>query len=402
MRKDTGGLLLALALLAGPAPCRAQTLVHNVHGVTLDRQGALQHFDALLFDHGKVLATGTRESLAADPKLSPALAAATPVDGGGRYLLPGLIDAHGHVDNLGKLRLSADLVGSTSIEDALARVRAQADRHPEAPWVIGRGWNEQLWPVKKLPSAAQLDAVVADRPVWLRRVDGHSGWGNHAALRAANITRDTPDPPGGRIDHDDKGEPTGILVDGALDLLEASIPPRSDAQLAASLDAALAEMARLGLTGDGDPGVDRQRVALYKRYADEGKLSTRIYALVGEVGEDFEAVSAAGPLRAYGDGVLDVAGVKLYADGSLGSRGAALLAPYSDMPGQKGLLFMTPEAMAQKMDKAFSKGFQVAVHAIGDAGNRATLDAFEAAYKTHPEARKLRNRIEHAHLCAGG
>jgi predicted amidohydrolase YtcJ len=374
--------------------------VHNVHGVTLDHQGALQHFDALLFDHGKVLATGTRESLAADPKLSPALASATLVDGGGRYLLPGLIDAHGHVDNLGKLRLSADLVGSTSIEDALARVRAQADRHPQAPWVIGRGWNEQLWPVKKLPTAAQLDAVVADRPVWLRRVDGHSGWGNHAALRAAHITRDTPDPPGGRIDHDDKGEPTGILVDGALDLLEASIPPRSDAQLAASLDAALAEMARLGLTGDGDPGVDRQRVTLYKRYADEGKLSTRIYALVGEVGEDFDAVSAAGPLRAYGDGVLDVAGVKLYADGSLGSRGAALLAPYSDMPGQKGLLFMTPEAMAQKMDKAFGKGFQVAVHAIGDAGNRATLDAFEAAYKAHPEARQLRNRIEHAQVVA--
>ena len=156
MRKDTGGLLLALALLAGTAPCGAQTLVQNVHGVTLDRQGALQHFDALLFDHGKVLATGTRESLAADPKLSHALSAATVVDGGGRYLLPGLIDAHGHVDNLGKLRLSADLVGSTSIDDALARVRAQADKHPDAPWVIGRGWNEQLWVGRKSPTASEL------------------------------------------------------------------------------------------------------------------------------------------------------------------------------------------------------------------------------------------------------
>jgi len=400
MRKAIGGLLYAgwLALLAGPAG--AQTLVENVHGVTLDGHGALQHFQALLFDRGKVLGTGTRASLAADPALAAALARARVVDGHGRYLLPGLIDAHGHVDNLGKLRLSADLVGSASLDDALARVRARATAHPEAPWVIGRGWNEQLWPDKKTPDAQQLDAVVADRPAWLRRVDGHAGWGNHAALRAAGIGRDTPDPPGGRIERDATGEPTGILVDAALDLLEQAIPPRSGAQLAASLDAALAEMASFGLTGVGDPGVDRRRVALYKRYADAGKLSTRVYALVDEVGEDFDAIAANGPLRGYGDGVLDVAGVKLYADGSLGSRGAALLAPYSDRPDMQGTLFMTPQVMAAKMDKAFAKGFQVAVHAIGDAGNRATLDAFEAAYKSQPQARALRNRIEHAQVVA--
>jgi predicted amidohydrolase YtcJ len=155
----------------------------------------------------------------------------------------------------------------------------------------------------------------------------------------------------------------------------------------------------VGLTGVGDPGVDARRVALYRRYADEGKLSTRIYGLVDEVGEDFDAVSVNGPVRDYGH-VLDVAGVKLYADGSLGSRGAALLAPYSDKPDQAGLLFVSSEQMSAKMDKAFSKGFQVAVHAIGDRGNRATLDAFEAAYKTHPEARAFRNRIEHAQVVA--
>jgi predicted amidohydrolase YtcJ len=405
VRKDIGWVaaagMLALALLALPAgPAAGQTLVENVHGATLNRRGALQHFDALLFDQGKVLGVGTRASLAADPKLAAALAQATRVDGGGHFLLPGLIDAHGHVDNLGKLRLSADLVGSASLEEALARVRTQAEKHPEAAWVIGRGWNEQLWPVRKTPSAAQLDAVVAERPAWLRRVDGHAGWANHAALRAAGITRDTPDPPGGRIEHDADGEPSGILVDGALDQLEAAIPARSDAQLAASLDAALAEMASFGLTGVGDPGVDPRRVALYKRYAGEGRLSTRIYALVDEVGEDFDAVAADGPLRGYGGGFLDVAGVKLYADGSLGSRGAALLAPYSDQPDSSGLLFMTPQAMAAKMDKAFAKGFQVAVHAIGDAGNRATLDAFTLAYAHHPQARKLRNRIEHAQVVA--
>jgi predicted amidohydrolase YtcJ len=399
LRKDIGGLLLA-GCLAVAAPAGAQTLVTNVHGATLDEQGRLQHFDALLFDQGRVLGAGTRATLSADPTLADALKRATVIDGEGRYLLPGLIDAHGHVDNLGRLRSSADLVGTASEAEALGRIRAHAAAHPEAAWVLGRGWNEQLWTGKASPTAAELDAVVADRPAWMERVDGHAGWANHAALRAAGISRDTADPPGGRIERDAQGEPTGVLVDGALDLLVKVIPKPSDAELAAGLDAALAEMASVGMTGVGDAGINRRIDALYRRYADEGKLTTRIYALVDEVGDDFDAIAANGPLRGYGNGFLDVAGVKLYADGALGSRGAALLEPYSDRPGIKGLLFMTPEKMSAKMDKAFSKGFQVGVHAIGDAGNRATLDAFESSFRRHPQARALRNRIEHAQVVA--
>jgi predicted amidohydrolase YtcJ len=399
LRKDIGGLLLA-GCLAVAAPAGAQTLVTNVHGATLDEQGRLQHFDALLFDQGRVLGAGTRATLSADPTLADALKRATVIDGEGRYLLPGLIDAHGHVDNLGRLRSSADLVGTASEAEALGRIRAHAAAHPEAAWVLGRGWNEQLWTGKASPTAAELDAVVADRPAWMERVDGHAGWANHAALRAAGISRDTADPPGGRIERDAQGEPTGVLVDGALDLLVKVIPKPSDAELAAGLDAALAEMASVGMTGVGDAGINRRIDALYRRYADEGKLTTRIYALVDEVGDDFDAIAANGPLRGYGNGFLDVAGVKLYADGALGSRGAALLEPYSDRPGIKGLLFMTPEKMSAKMDKAFSKGFQVGVHAIGDAGNRATLDAFESSFRRHPRARALRNRIEHAQVVA--
>ena len=398
MRKAIGGLLLVLS--GATVPVGAQTLVENVHGLSLDGRGQPLRFEALLFDQGRVLGTGTRASLAADPTLAPALARAQVLDGGGRYLLPGLIDAHGHIDNLGKLRVTADLVGTASVQEALGRVRAHAAAHPEATWVLGRGWNEQLWPDKRQPTAAQLDAVVADRPAWLRRVDGHAGWANHAALRAAGISRDTPDPPGGRIERDAQGEPTGVLVDGALDLLEKAIPARSDAQLAAGLDAALAELASVGLTGVGDAGIDRRMYALYRRFADEGRLSTRVYALVDEVGAEFEAIAANGPLRDYGGGFLDVAGVKLYADGALGSRGAALLAPYSDQPGLKGLLFLGPEALAAKMGTAFAKGFQVGVHAIGDAGNRAALDAYASAYEAHPQARALRNRIEHAQVVA--
>jgi len=390
------GLLLALA----SPPSRAQFLLENVHGATLDGGGRLQHFEAMLVADGKVLATGTRASIAADPALASRLKSARVVDGKGRYLLPGLIDAHGHVNNLGKLRIQANLVGTTSLAEALLRIHEYAAAHPDDAWVLGRGWNEELWQPNRLPTAADLDAIVANRPAWFRRVDGHAGWGNHAALKAAGIDRNTPDPAGGRIERDARGEPTGVLVDAALDLLERAIPPLSKAQLAQALDAALAEMASVGLTGDGDPGIDRRRYALYKEYADAGKLSARIYALVDEVGADFDAISADGPLIGYGHDFLTVRAVKLYADGSLGSRGAALLEPYADAPGSRGSLFDTPAALTAKVEKAFGKGYQVGVHAIGDAANREALDAFAAAYKTHPQAIALRNRIEHAQVVA--
>jgi predicted amidohydrolase YtcJ len=396
------GLACALALpAAANADATATVLVENVHGASVDAQGRVHRFGAMLVDEGKVLALAAdRAALQADPAAAARLPAARVHDGGGRYLLPGLIDAHGHLGNLGKLRTSLDLVGVASREDALARVRDYARAHAHDAWLLGRGWNEQLWPDKSLPTASQLDGVVADRPAWFRRVDGHAGWANHAALQAAGIDRDTPDPPGGRIERDARGEPTGVLVDGALDLLEQAIPERSDAQLAAGLDAALHELATVGLTGVGDPGIDRRTYGLYKQYADAGRLSTRIYALVGEVGEDFDAIAVDGPLRGYGRDRLQVNGVKLYADGALGSRGAALLAPYADAPGHSGLLFLPAEALAAKMEKAFAKGFQVGVHAIGDAGNRAVLDAFEQAYRAQPQARALHNRIEHAQVVA--
>jgi predicted amidohydrolase YtcJ len=389
------GLLLGLA-----SPSRAQFLLENVHGATLDGGGRLQRFEAILIEDGKVLAIGTRASIAADAALAPRLKGLLVVDGRGRYLLPGLIDAHGHVNNLGELRIQADLVGTGSLDEALSRVRDFAATHPSDAWVLGRGWNEVLWQPSRKPSAADLDAIVADRPAWLERVDGHAGWANHAALKAAGIDRDTPDPTGGRIEHDASGEPTGVLVDGALDLLVRAIPPASKAQLAQALDAALAEMAAVGLTGVGDAGIDRARYALYREYADAGKLSTRIYALIDEVGADFDAISADGPLVGYGNDFLTVRAVKLYADGALGSRGAALLAPYSDAPDNRGLLFTTPAALTDKLDKAFAKGYQVGVHAIGDAANRETLDAFATAYQSHPGAIELRNRIEHAQVVA--
>ena len=383
--------LLAL-LAAAPVLQAADLYVHDVKGYTLDSHGKLQRFDALLVDNGKVVATGS------DAALAKRAGDAKVIDGHGKTLLPGLIDAHGHVLELGYARNQADLTGTRSIDEALARIKAYAQSHPEARWITGGGWNQVIWKLGRFPTAKELDAVVADRPVWLSRVDGHAAWANSAAMTLAGITRDTKDPPGGRIERDAQGNPTGVFVDGATALVGAVVPEPTDTERAAALDTALAEMASVGLTGVDDAGIDLPNYRLYKRYADEHKLTARIDAMIRDTGEAFDTIAAEGPLDGYGNGYLNVHSVKLFADGALGSRGAAMTAPYSDDPHNHGLLFMSPGTMTSKIEKAFAKGYQVCIHAIGDAANHEVLDSFTAAYKVHPNAKALRNRVEHAQI----
>jgi predicted amidohydrolase YtcJ len=383
--------LLLVAAFASTSANAAETLVDHVNGYTLDGSGELQRFEALLIDEGKVVATGSHDLLSARAPN------ATVIDGKGRTLLPGLIDAHGHVMGLGATESQADLTGTSSLDAALAKVASFAAAHGDDAWIQGNGWNQVAWQLGRFPTATELDAVVADRPAWLTRVDGHAGWANSAALQLAGIDKDTKDPPGGRIERDAEGNPSGVFVDAAMDLVTRMIPPATQQQLAAQLDDALATMASVGLTGVGDAGIDQATFALYKRYADEGKLSTRIYAMIGGTGADFDAISHGGPLIGYGRDFLTVRSVKLYADGALGSRGAAMLAPYADDAGNSGLLFNSPPELTAMIGKALDGGYQVAVHAIGDKGNREVLDAFEAAYKTH-DGRQLRNRVEHAQV----
>lgn len=387
---------LMVAIVSGAPVSRAGDLfVDHVRGYSLDASGAVRRFEAMLVADGRVVATGSHDALAGRVP-----AGADRLEGHGRTLLPGLIDAHGHVMGLGEGKVRADLTATSSLEEALAQVRAYAANHADDAWVIGRGWNQVVWKLGRFPTAAELDRAVADRPVWLQRVDGHAAWANSAAMRAAGITRDTPDPPGGRIERGADGVPNGVFVDAAMALVEQRIPPRTAQESARMLDAALAEMASVGLTGVHDPGVDQATVALYRRYADEGRLSVRIHALIGDTGADFDALAANGPLVGYGNGFLDVSAVKLYADGALGSRGAALFAPYSDDHANSGLLFHAPAELAAMIGKATSKGYQVGVHAIGDRANREVLDAFAAVYAKQPQARALRNRIEHAQVVA--
>lgn len=391
MKRSLRLSLLALLALA-PAVQAADLLVDNVNGYTLDSHGKLQHFQALLIDQGKVVATGSHAELASRA------GDARVIDGHGKTLLPGLIDAHGHVLELGYARNNVDLAGTKSLDEALAKVKAYAAAHPEAKWILGSGWNQEIWKLGRFPTAKELDTAVADRPVWLSRVDGHAGWANSAAIKLAGVDKASKDPNGGRIERDAGGNPTGVFVDGATALIDAKVPPPTPQQKAAALDTALAEMASVGLTGVGDAGIDLANYKLYRQYADQHKLTARIYAMIRGTGDDFDTISKDGPLIGYGNDFLTVRAVKLFADGALGSRGAAMLAPYSDDPHNRGLLFLKPAELTAEIGKALGKGYQVAVHAIGDHANREVLDSYAAAYKTHPDGIARRNRVEHAQI----
>jgi len=381
-------LVFGLAFL--PQARSAPTLVDNVHGYTLVGQ-QLRQFDALVFDYGKVVRTGDTVVL------QKAFPAARIIDGRGKTLLPGLIDAHGHVLDLGFENVRIQLSSTGSLPAAQDRIRVYAKSNPDRTWLLGDGWNQVKWKLGRFPLATELDAVVADRPVVLDRVDGHAQWLNTQALHAAGITRETKDPVGGRIERDANGNPNGVLIDKAMDLMERVVPQPSDAERLAALRAALAHMNSVGLTAVGDAGDTAQDIALYRQLADQHRLTVRVYAMIRDTGDDFKALSKGGPLIGYGNDHLSVRAVKLFADGALGSRGAALMAPYSDKPDQRGLLFMSDAQMESKIQTALKAGYQVNIHAIGDAANHQVLDGFEAAYQA-VGGRQLRNRIEHAQV----
>jgi predicted amidohydrolase YtcJ len=387
--------LFTLLLLAFVLTARTQanpTLVVNVRGYTL-ADNRLKQFSGLAFEGGKVLATGN------SAQLRKRFPAAELIDGGHRTLLPGLIDAHGHLLALGFEATQIALSDTQSLAEAQARIGAYAKAHPDRRWLLGSGWNQVKWRLGRFPIAGDLDAVVADRPVLLSRIDGHAEWLNTAALRACGIAKTTPDTAGGRIERDADGNPTGVLVDKAMDLADKAVPDSSIEERRAALTAALGQLSAVGLTSVGDAAASARDIALFEEFADQGLLTVRIYAMILDAGDDFQALSKRGPLLGYANDHLTVRSVKLFADGALGSRGAALLAPYSDQPNQRGLLFMSDADMERKIETALRAGYQVNVHAIGDAANAQVLDGFEGAYKA-VGGQALRNRIEHAQVVA--
>jgi predicted amidohydrolase YtcJ len=390
---------LSLALLSALAlhGAQAATVFDRANGYTLNSKNELVRFASLAVDDaGRVMGVGTAAQMATRAPN------ARHVDLQGKTVLPGLIDAHGHVFGLGEQLSQLDLTTTTTLADALKVTGVYARANPPAAdnaWLRGRGWNQEIWKLGRFPTAAELDGVVGNRPVWFERVDGHAGWASSAALKLAGITDSTPDPVGGKIMRDAKGHATGILVDGAKELVEKVLPPQSEATGRLVLDRALAEIARVGLTTVHDAGIPIGSDMLYRDYADHGKLTARIYAMIGGTEHDFDVLAANGPLKTYANDMYALRAVKLYSDGALGSRGAALIAPYSDEPTSHGLLFKTDAQMRAMMDKAMKKGYQVNVHAIGDAGNRQILDGYEEEIGKTATA-GLRHRIEHAQVVA--
>ena len=382
-------IALAVLALAGPAAVTAEVTILTADRIhTMD--SAVPTATAMAWDEsGRLLAVGDAASLAARYRQ------ARRVEAKGSTVIPGLIDAHGHVMSLGFALLRADLVGTASKGEVIARLREFERTLPAGAWLLGRGWDQNDWSAKDYPTAADLDAAFPARPVWLERIDGHAGWANSAAMRA--VQRDLAgdwQPDGGRILRSD-GKPTGVFIDTAVALIDAAVPPPDAPTRAEALSRALASATSVGLTGVHDMGTSLADLALYRRFADAGKLTVRISAYADGDGEALAALCAMGPYE-HASGRLHMSGVKLYADGALGSRGAALLTDYHDEPGQRGLLVTEPAALEAAMVKARDCGVQVATHAIGDRANRMVLDAY--ARVQGQGAAERRWRIEHAQI----
>jgi predicted amidohydrolase YtcJ len=370
-------LALVAALLASPA--FADTLIDHANGIQIDANGNLQHFTGLLVgDDGEVV----RLLGAADARPKAAIT----IDAHGRTLLPGLIDAHGHVVDLGMSALTVQLTGSSSIADLQQRLRAYAAAHPRDAWILGFGWNQELWPDRRFPTAADLDAVVADRPVMLERVDGHAVIANSVAMKAAGVTAQTAAPPGGRIEN-------GLFVDAATDLIRKAVPPRTPEQSDKALAMAQEQLLSVGVTAVGSMSTSLDDWEAFRRAGQSGKLQVRLMSYI--YGPDaLKAVPKPTPWL-YNDRLRAV-GVKLFADGALGSRGAWLKQPYSDQPDTRGLQFHSDAEYLALADDAASRGFQVATHAIGDAANAQVISAYEQLHRKYPGNRRW--RIEHLQI----
>lgn len=369
-------------------------IIHNVNGYTINSEGNIVEFEALAIRDGKVAETGNPEQLM---QTYPGYRL---YDGEGRTLLPGLIDAHAHIMGLGFQELDLDLAGIRSLEETLEAIGEFANQNPDRAWITGRGWNQVLWEENEFPTAYDLDSVVPDRPVYLTRVDGHAAWVNSEAMRMAGIDNNTADLQGGVILRDEDGSATGIFVDTVMRYIADLIPERTDDDIERALELALMEMARFGITSVHDARTDASEWALYRKFADSGRLTARIYAMIAGTGSIFDEMAAEGPIYSYADDLLSLRSVKISADGALGSRGAALLDDYHDESGNRGLLFYTQEELNAMLLKGASAGFQMNIHAIGDAANRQVLNAFDYINNELENQEEMRHRIEHAQIVA--
>lgn len=383
------GILAALVALALPAPALADTLIYNVDGIRIDEEGKVDRFAALLVsDDGRIVEVFDRgEQL---PQASAGY------DGQGKVVLPGLIDAHLHVMGIGFGALTLDLSQTRSLEEAQKAIKDFAEANPGRQWIIGRGWNQEIWGLGRFPTAAELDAAVADRPVVMERVDGHATWANTRAMQLAGVTARTDDPAGGRIERlAGSREPAGVFVDGASNLIYGVVPEPRPRERDLALQKAQDILLAMGITAAADMGSTIEDWQAFRRAGDSGSLRLRIMSYAAGI-DAMELIGGPGPSPWLYDDRLRLNGVKLYLDGALGSRGAWLKRPYHDDPGNTGLPLLKPDQLRNLMSRAAMDDFQIAVHAIGDAANGELLAAVGELAETYKGDRRW--RIEHAQV----
>lgn len=379
-------------------PETADVLYLNGRIYTIDE--ANSEATAFAVRGGRILAVGSSD------ELKDRIRAKEVVDLQGKTVLPGFIDSHAHLMSLGVSKLTIDLVGTRSEREIAGLVEERIGRSEPGQWIRGRGWDQNLWASKKFPVHQMLDGVSPTNPVLLIRVDGHAAWANKRALEIAGITKQTADTVGGKIMRDGNGNPTGVFVDNAMGLITRALPPPTEKESDEAIILAVKECLKYGIVSMHDMGIDWSDIERYKRLIDQNEFPFRVYGAIDGPGETWDIFMGRGagkaaqePIVGYGGNHLWVRALKLYVDGALGSRGAALLEPYSDDPGNRGLT-VTDEATLKKLvDEAMAGGFQVCTHAIGDRGNKIILDVYESALKNIGK-NDLRLRIEHAQVLA--
>ncbi|WP_227370567.1 amidohydrolase [Halomonas sp. M20] len=384
--------LLSLSIATISLSTQAQTtVIDNANGYGFDTNRQLVPFSTLIIEDGKVVARGDKQLAADYPEAENA------IDAEGKTLLPGLIDAHGHFMALGYSLLEVDLRDLESARQGAKKVANFASQNPNLEWIRGGGWNQVLWEGQEFPTAETLDAMITERPVVLSRVDKHAIWVNSKAMELAGIDADTQAPEGGEILRDDEGNPIGVFIDNAEQLITDKIPDRSQQEMTQAFDTAVAHLQEVGITSVHDAGASAAELALFRSRDEAGQLGVRLYPMIASSDPQFEALLEKGPQDDPEDW-LDIRSVKIFADGALGSRGAALLKQYSDRPDSKGLMLQDKKSLQSLVDVSSRHGFQANMHAIGDRANRIALNIYEENLKNDSDARKLRHRIEHAQV----
>jgi predicted amidohydrolase YtcJ len=370
-------------------PERADTVYINGRIYTMDAHSSIA--EAMAVANDRIVGIGTTEYI--HRKFRPGKI----IDLGGKTVLPGLIDAHCHLLGLGLARMTVDLLETRSEKEVAEKIAQRIAASNPEQWIRGRGWDQNEWLTKSFPHQKLLDGIAPKNPVYLVRIDGHACWVNKRALEIAGVSRQTPDVPGGKILRDARGEPTGVFTDAAMELIYKFVPEPNKEELQEAIRRATEECTSVGLTSVQEMGVDAKQIELYKELIGKNEFPLRVYAAVDGPGELWNKMKREGKLIGYGNNKLTLRALKLYIDGALGSRGAALIEPYSDDPDNRGITILSEETVQNFVNESLDHGFQVCTHAIGDRANHIILNVYESALKKH-QLVHTRLRVEHAQV----